>query len=140
VLVGVLQLVEKIRDIVALYMNPPVAAAVLAVDENPQIQALNRTAPTLPMLPTTPARATHDYERNGTCDLFAALNTATGKVTHDIRARHTSDDFIAFLNKFNRNAPKDLDVHVILDNLSAHKTPGQEGGSAQARATLAQGA
>jgi len=116
-------LVEKIRDIVALYMNPPVAAAVFAVDEKPQIQALNRTAPTLPMLPTTPARATHDYQRNGTCDLFAALEIATGKVITDIRKSHTSDDFIAFLNKVNRNVPKTLDVHVILDNLSAHKTP-----------------
>jgi transposase len=116
-------LVEKIRDIVALYMNPPVAAAVFAVDEKPQIQALNRTAPTLPMLPTTPARATHDYERNGTCDLFAALEIATGKVITDIRGRHTSADFVAFLNKVNRNVPTELDVHVILDNLSAHKTP-----------------
>ena len=78
------QLVEKIRDLVALYMNPPVAAAVFAVDEKPQIQALNRTAPTLPMLPTTPQRATHDYERNGTCDLFAALNLATGQVVQTI--------------------------------------------------------
>ena len=116
-------LVEKIRDLVGLYMNPPVAAAVFAVDEKPQIQALNRTAPTLPMLPTTPARATHDYERNGTCDLFAALEIATGKVITDIRARHTSADFVAFLNKVNRNVPADLDVHVILDNLSTHKTP-----------------
>lgn len=117
------QLVEKIRDIVGLYMNPPVAAAVFAVDEKPQIQALNRTAPTLPMLPTTPARATHDYQRNGTCDLFAALNIATGTVITDIRKTHTSDDFIAFLNKVNRNVPAELDVHVVLDNLSAHKTP-----------------
>ena len=116
-------LVEKIRDLVALYMNPPVAAMVFAVDEKPQIQALNRTAPTLPMLPTTPARATHDYERNGTCDLFAALNMATGAVITDIRARHTSADFVAFLNKVNRNVPDGLDVHVILDNLSTHKTP-----------------
>ena len=116
-------LVEKIRDLVGLYMNPPVAAAVFAVDEKPQIQALNRTAPTLPMLPTTPARATHDYERNGTCDLFAALEIATGKVITDIRPRHTSADFVAFLNKVNRNVPADLDVHVILDNLSTHKTP-----------------
>ena len=116
-------LVEKIRDIVALYMNPPVAAVVFAVDEKPQIQALNRTAPTFPMLPTTPARATHDYERNGTCDLFAALNIASGTVITDIRSRHTSDDFIAFLNKVNRNVPPELDVHVVLDNLSAHKTP-----------------
>ena len=91
----------------ALYMNPPVAAAVFAVDEKPQIQALNRTAPTLPMLPTTPARATHDYERNGTCDLFAALEIATGKVITDIRARHTSADFVAFLNKVNREVPAD---------------------------------
>ena len=116
-------LVEKIRDIVGLYINPPVAAAVFAIDKKPQIQALNRTAPTLPMLPTTPARATHDYERNGTCDLFAALNIATGIVITDIRSQHTSDDFIAFLNKVNRNVPADLEVHVILDNLSAHKTP-----------------
>ncbi len=117
------ELVEKIRDLVALYMNPPVAAAVFALDEKPQIQALNRTAPTLPMLPTTPQRATHDYERNGTCDLFAALNMATGSVITDIRKSHTSVDFIAFLNKVNRQVPKDLAVHVILDNLSTHKTP-----------------
>lgn len=116
-------LVEKIRDLVALYMNPPVAAMVFALDEKPQIQALDRTAPTLPMLPTTPQRATHDYERNGTCDLFAALNMATGSVITDIRKTHTSADFIAFLNKVNRNVPTDLDVHVILDNLSTHKTP-----------------
>jgi transposase/transposase-like protein len=116
-------LVDKIRDVVALYLNPPVAAAVFAIDEKPQIQALNRTAPTLPMLPTTPARATHDYERNGTCDLFAALNVASGEVIHDIRRTHTSDDFVAFLNKVNRNVPAELDVHVILDNLSTHKTP-----------------
>src|SRR5688572_11299821 len=116
-------LVEKIRDLVALYMNPPVAAAVFAIDEKPQIQALDRTAPTLPMLPTTPARATHDYERNGTCDLFAALEIATGKVITDIRKSHTAADFIAFLNKVNREVPAELDVHVILDNLSTHKTP-----------------
>ena len=117
------ELVEKIRDLVGLYMNPPVAAAVFAIDEKPQIQALNRTAPTLPMLPTTPARATHDYQRNGTCDLFAALEIATGKVITDIRPRHTSTDFVAFLNKVNREVPADLDVHVILDNLATHKTP-----------------
>jgi len=117
------ELVEKIRDLVGLYMNPPVAAAVFALDEKPQVQALNRTAPTLPMLPTTPERATHDYERNGTCDLFAALEVATGKVITDIRKSHTSTDFIAFLNKVNREVPKELDVHVILDNLSTHKTP-----------------
>ena len=116
-------LVEKVRDLVGLYMDPPVAAAVFAVDEKPQIQALNRTAPTLPMLPTTPARATHDYVRNGTCDLFAALEMASGKVITDIRSKHTSDDFVAFLGLIDRNVAKDLDVHIILDNLSAHKTP-----------------
>jgi transposase len=116
-------LVEKIRDLVGLYMHPPVKAAVFAIDEKPQIQALDRTAPTLPMLPTTAQRATHDYERNGTCDLFAALEIATGKVITDIRPRHTSADFIAFLNKVNRNVPTELDVHVILDNLQTHKTP-----------------
>ena len=116
-------LVEKIRDLVGLYMNPPVNAAVFAVDEKPQIQALNRTAPILPMLPTTPQRASHDYQRNGTCDLFAALEIATGRVITDIRARHTSADFVAFLNKINRDVPKTLDVHIILDNLSAHKAP-----------------
>lgn len=117
------QLVEKVRDLVGLYMNPPVNAAVFAVDEKPQIQALNRTAPTLPMLPTTPARATHDYQRNGTIDLFAALDMATGKVITDLRPNHTSAEFIKFLNKINREVPSHLDVHVILDNLSTHKTP-----------------
>ena len=116
-------LVEKIRDLVGLYMNPPVAAAVFAVDEKPQIQALNRSAPTLPMLPTTPARATHDYLRNGTVDLFAALEIATGKVITDLRPSHTSAEFVRFLNKIDRAVPKELDVHVILDNLSTHKTP-----------------
>lgn len=116
-------LVEKVRDLVGLYMNPPDAAAVFAVDEKPQIQALNRTAPTLPMLPTTPQRATHDYERNGTVDLFAALDVASGVVISDIRSSHNQDDFIAFLNKINREVPAELDVHIILDNLSTHKTP-----------------
>jgi transposase len=116
-------LVEKVRDLVGLYMNPPDAAAVFAVDEKPQIQALNRTAPTLPMLATTPARATHDYQRNGTVDLFAALDVARGTVISDIRASHNQDDFIAFLNKINREVPDHLAVHLILDNLSTHKTP-----------------
>ena len=75
------------------------------------------------MLPTTPARATHDYQRNGTCDLFAALDIASGTVITDIRSSHTSDGFTASLNKVNRNVPTELDVHVVLDNLSAHKTP-----------------
>ena len=106
-------LMDKVRDLVGLYMGPPVAAAVFAVDEKPQIQAINRTAPALPMLPTTPARATHDYERNGTCDLFAPLDMASGKVTTDIRAAR--DNFIAFLGLIDRNVPAELDVQVILD-------------------------
>jgi len=116
-------LVEKIRDLVGLYLSPPVAAAVFAIDEKPQIQAVNRSAPTLPMLPTTPAKATHDYVRNGTIDLFAALEIATGKVITDLRKSHTAADFISFLTKVDSQVPTDLDVHVILDNLSTHKTP-----------------
>jgi len=77
------------------------------------------------MLPTTPAKATHDYQRNGTIDLFAALNIATGTVLTELRPNHTSEQFIKFLNKINRDVPDDLDVHVILDNLSTHKTPGR---------------
>jgi transposase len=116
-------LIEKIRDLVGLYRSPPVAAAVYAVDEKPQIQALNRSAPILPMLPTTPQKATHDYVRNGTLDLFAALEVATGKVITDLRKSHTAADLIAFLNKIDREVTDELDVHVILDNLSTHKTP-----------------
>ena len=114
---------DKIRYLVGLYISPPVAAAVFAIDEKPQIQALNRTAPTLPMLPTTPAWATHDYERNGTCDLFVALEIATGTVITEIKKSHTSADFVAFLNKVNLKVPAELEVHVILDNLQTHKTP-----------------
>ncbi|MGH3977182.1 MAG: IS630 family transposase [Pseudonocardiaceae bacterium] len=116
-------LIDKVRDIVGLYLNPPDAAAVFAVDEKPQIQALNRTAPTLPMLPTTPVRATHDYQRHGTVDLFAALDVARGTVISDIRRSHTQHDFIAFLNKINREVPDELAVHVIVDNLATHTTP-----------------
>jgi transposase len=116
-------LIEKTRDIVGLYLNPPEAAAVFAVDEKPQIQALDRTAPTLPMLPGTPARATHDYLRHGTLDLFAALNVASGTVITELRPSHTSDEFVRFLNTINREVPDDLDVHLVLDNLSTHKTP-----------------
>ena len=116
------QLVEKVRDIVGLYLNPPEAAVVFAVDEKPQIQALDRTAPTLPMLPTTPQRATHDYIRHGTLDLFAALDVATGTVVSDLRPSHNADEFIRFLNKIDREVPDELDVHIVLDNLSTHKT------------------
>lgn len=116
-------LIEKTRDIVGLYLNPPEAAVVFAVDEKPQIQALNRTSPVLPMMPADPERLTNGYVRNGTCDLFAALNTLSGAVITDIRKSHTADDFISFLNKINREVPDDLAVHLVLDNLSTHKTP-----------------
>ena len=116
-------LIEKTRDIVGLYLNPPEAAVVFAVDEKPQIQALDRTAPTLPMLCGTPARATHDYLRHGTLDLFAALDVAQGRVITDLRPSHTSDEFVRFLNRINREVPDHLDVHLVLDNLSTHKTP-----------------
>jgi len=96
------QLVAKIRDIVGLYMNPPVNAAVFAVDEKPQIQALNRTAPMLPMMPTTNQRRSDDYKRNGTIDLFAALDIATGTVISQLRPNHDSAQFVKFLNKINR--------------------------------------
>jgi hypothetical protein len=106
-------LIEKIRDLAGLYLSPPVAAAVYVVDEKPQIQALDRSAPILPMLPATPQKATHDYVRNGTLGLFAALEVATGKVITGLRKSHTAADFIAFLNKIDREVTDDLDVHVI---------------------------
>jgi hypothetical protein len=102
-------------------MSPPVAAAVFAIDEKPQIQALNRTAPTLSMLATTPARATHDYQRNGTCDLFAALDIATGTVITERKKSHPSVDFIAFLNKVDHDVPKELkrSAHRNVKDLAA---------------------
>lgn len=107
------QLVEKIRDIVGLHTNPPVNAAVFAVDEKPQIQALNRTAPMLPMMPPTSQRRSHDYQRNGTIDLFADLDIATGTVISELRPNHTSAEFIKFLNKINREVPDDLDARRV---------------------------
>jgi transposase len=115
--------VEKVRDIVGLYLDPPERAIVLCVDEKSQIQALDRSAPTLPMLPGTPARASHDYKRNGTASLFAALNTASGKVIRSLHSRHRAIEFKKFLQKIDREVPADLDVHLILDNYSTHKTP-----------------
>ena len=115
--------VEKVRDIVGLYLDPPERALVLCVDEKSQIQALDRSAPTLPMLPGTPARATHDYERNGTSSLFAALDAASGKVIRSLHARHRAIEFKKFLQKIDRDVPTELDVHLILDNYSTHKTP-----------------
>jgi transposase len=115
--------VEKVRDIVGLYLDPPERVMVLCVDEKTQIQALNRTAPVFPMLPGTPARASHDYVRHGTSSLYAALDLATGKVIGSLHARHRGREFLAFLKKIDAEVPDELDCHVVLDNASTHKTP-----------------
>jgi transposase len=115
--------IEKVRDIVGLYLNPPEAAVVLCVDEKTQVQALDRTAPILPLLPGTPARATHDYRRHGTTNLYAALDVASGLVISDLTERHRAEEFRRFLNLIDKSVPAELDVHVIVDNSSTHKTP-----------------
>ncbi|WP_203719480.1 IS630 family transposase, partial [Asanoa siamensis] len=117
------QFIDKVRDVVGLYLDPPERAVVLCVDEKSQIQALDRTAPVLPMLPGTPARASHDYIRAGTSSLYAALNLTTGKVIGSLHARHRAIEFKKFLITLDREVPADLDVHVVLDNASTHKTP-----------------
>jgi transposase len=117
------QLIEKVHDICGLYLNPPERAVVLAVDEKSQIQALDRTAPTFPMLPGTPERATHDYERNGTSSLYAALNIQSGEVIGSLHQRHRGVEFLKFLKTIDRNVPEHLAVHLVLDNASSHKTP-----------------
>ncbi len=115
--------VDKVKDIVALYMNPPDHAVVVCVDEKTAVQALDRTQPVLPLLPGTPQRMSHDYKRHGTIDLYAALNLATGVVTHQLTARHRAIEFQKFLNLIDRTVPAGLSVHVVLDNSSTHKTP-----------------
>ena len=115
--------VEKVRDIVGLYMSPPTKAVVLCVDEKSQIQALDRTQPLLPMAPGIAERRSHDYVRHGTTSLFAALDVATGKVIGEVHRRHRAEDFKKFLDTVDENVPLNLDVHLILDNLSTHKTP-----------------
>jgi transposase len=117
------QFIEKVRDVVGLYLNPPERAVVLCVDEKSQIQALDRTAPILPMLPGVPERATHDYKRSGTSSLYAALDLATGKVIGRLHSRHRAIEFKQFLQTLDREVPAELDVHVVLDNSSTHKTP-----------------
>jgi transposase len=116
------QLVEKIRDVVGLYMNPPANAVVFAVDEKSQIQALERAQPILPMDIGQPERRTHNYIRNGTLDLFAALNVATGEVIGRCTQQHRGRDFVKFLGEIDERVEPQLDVHVVLDNLSAHKS------------------
>jgi transposase len=117
------QLIEKVHDICGLYLNPPERAVVLAVDEKSQIQALDRTAPTLPMLPGTPERATHDYERNGTTSLYAALNIQSGEIIGSLHQRHRAIEFLKFLKTIDATVPEHLGVHLVLDNASSHKTP-----------------
>jgi transposase len=117
------QFIEKVHDICGLYLNPPERAVVLAVDEKSQIQALDRTAPTLPMLPGTPERATHDYERNGMTSLYAALNIQSGEVGCSLHQRHRAIEFLKFLKTIDANVPAELGVHLVLDNASSHKTP-----------------
>ena len=115
--------VEKVHDVVGLYLNPPERAVVLCVDEKSQIQALDRTAPILPMLPGTPERATHDYKRSGTSSLYAALDLSTGKVIGALHSRHRAIEFKKFLATIDKAVPAELDVHIVLDNSSTHKTP-----------------
>lgn len=114
--------VEKVVDIVGLYLNPPANAVVLCVDEKSQIQALDRTQPLLPMVPGQVERRTHTYSRHGTTSLFAALDVATGEVLAQCHRRHRSEEFLKFLRKIDREVPKHLDVHVIMDNYGTHKT------------------
>lgn len=116
------QFVEKVRDIVGLYLHPPDKALVLCVDEKSQIQALDRTQPLLPMRPGQAERRTHDYVRHGTTTLFAALNAATGNVLGECHARHRSVEFRKFLDRIDQAVPKRLDVHLIVDNYGTHKT------------------
>jgi transposase len=116
-------LIDKIRDVVGLYLAPPANAVVFSVDEKPQIQALERTAPVLPMIPGVPERRSFDYVRHGTIDLFAALNIATGKVIGKLSAQHRAVDFRDFLDEIDRCTGPTLAVHVICDNLSTHKAP-----------------
>ena len=114
--------IDKVRDIVGLYLAPPERALVLCIDEKSQIQALDRTQPMLPMRPGQAERRTHDYKRHGTTTLFAALDVATGAVIAQCKKRHRAREFRAFLDEVERNVPAELDVHVVMDNASSHKT------------------
>ncbi|MGH8436280.1 MAG: IS630 family transposase [Pseudomonas sp.] len=114
--------VEKVRDIVGLYLDPPLKAMVLCVDEKSQIQALDRTQPLLPLAPGIPERRTHDYMRHGTTTLFAALDIATGEVIGEVHRRHRSSEFLQFLRTIEANVPATLDIHLVMDNYGTHKT------------------
>jgi transposase len=116
------QFEEKVHDIVGLYLNPPDRALVLCVDEKSQIQALDRTAPILPLRPGLPERQTHDYKRHGTTTLFAAFNIVNGKVMGSCLSRHRSQEFVKFLTQLEKEVPPDRDIHLIMDNYSTHKS------------------
>jgi transposase len=113
---------EKLVDVVGLYLNPPERAVVFSFDEKTQVQALDRTQPSLPMKKGRGSTMTHDYRRHGTTDLFAAMNVATGEVIHDTKARHSSKEVLAFFKSIDAQVKRSLAVHVVLDNLSAHKS------------------
>jgi transposase len=115
--------VDKLYDVVGLYLDPPERAVVLCVDEKSQVQALDRSAPVLPMMPAVPQRQTHTYIRHGTTSLFAALDVATGHVYSSLHRRHRAAEFRKFLNQLDREIPAEHDVHLILDNYATHKTP-----------------
>ena len=117
------QFIAKVVDVVGLYHHPPEKAVVLCVDEKSQIQALDRTQPILPLLPGVPERATHDYKRHGTSSLYAALDLTTGKVLGRLHHRHRAIEFKKFLQAIDAEVPAHLDVHLVLDNSSTHKTP-----------------
>jgi transposase len=116
-------LIEKVRDIVGLYLNPPDRAVVLCVDEKPQIQALDRSQPSLPLRPGQIERRTHDYVRHGTTSLFAALNVKSGKIIAEHHRRHRGIEFRKFLETIDHNVPQELEAHLVLDNYGTHKTP-----------------
>ena len=116
-------LIEKVRDVVGLYLDPPERALVLCVDEKSQIQALDRSQPILPLRPGVVERRAHDYVRHGTTSLFAALDAATGKVIGQLHHRHRASEFRSFLTRLDQEVPPDLDLHLILDNYATHKTP-----------------
>lgn len=114
---------EKVYDVVGLYLNPPESAVVLSVDEKSQVQALARSQPAFPMMPGMPEKRTHDYVRHGTTTLFAALNTADGSVISSLHRKHRAIEFRKFLTTIDSQVPKDLDVHLIGDNYQIRKTP-----------------
>lgn len=115
------QFEEKLVDVVGLYLNPPEHAIVLSVDEKSQIQALDRTQPGLPMKPGRCGTMTHDYKRNGTTTMFAALNTLTGQIIAECMPKHRHQEWLKFLKQINRGTPKSLDLHIICDNYRTHK-------------------